>query len=365
MRLRLAIMLVALVALAGVAHAYPQYQMSKEQSCGACHLSPVGGGLLNGYGELTAEEESQWGGDPAFLHGAIELPDWLALGGDIRFAAGPHERGAGIGFAAIPMQSELYVSVARGPVSAFAMGGITIEGESFKPWSREHYVMWKQSEGEGFYARAGRFMPVVGLRFPEHPFLIRRYGGTPLFGETYGANVGWISPGLDVHVTGFIADPLIAPIEEGDGAAVYVEKRFGNKSIGLIDRYTTSDVDTRIQGGLTGKIWLEGSKLLLSAEGQAVRQDFKLTRGPTRVQLVGQLLATYFLRPGLWIDAGLGHFDEDVAVADLDRDTVDVNVHWFPISHLELVLMNRVQLIGLGGGGETSGFSLLQLHYRI
>lgn len=357
--------IVTLAALAGAAHAYPQYQLSKEQSCGACHLSPVGGGLLNDNGELTAEEESQWGGNPAFLHGAIELPEWLALGGDVRIAAGPHERGAGITMAFIPMQTELYAQVARGPISAFAMAGVTVDGDSYKPWSREHYVLYGPVEGEGVYARAGRFMPVMGLRQPEHPFLIRRFGGTPLFGEVYGLNAGWLSSDLDVHVTGFISDPLLEGIEKGDGAAVYVEKRFGNKAIGLIDRYTISDTESRMQGGLTGKLWLDGSKLLLSAEGQAIRQNLFLARGPTRIQLVGQLLATYFARPGLWIDVGLGHFDEDLTVADIDRDTFDVNIHWFPHSHVELVLTSRVQMIGLGGGGPTSGFSLLQLHYRI
>lgn len=352
-------------ALGGVAHAYPQYQLSKEQTCGSCHIAPVGGGLLNDYGELTAEEESQWGGNPAFLHGALELPDWLDVGGDLRFAGGGHTRGGGFGGAAFPMQAELYVNAGHGAFSATAIAGITLEDETPKPWSREHYLMWKQGDGDGAYVRAGRFMPVAGLRYPEHVFVTRRYGGTPLFGEVYGVNAGWLTPGLEAHLTAFVHDPLLDGIERGDGAALYVEKRFGNKAIGLVDRYTTSDVDTKLHGGVTGKLWLDGAKLLLAAEGQAIRQDFKLDRGPTRVQLVGQLLATYFVRPGLFVDVGLGHFDEDVAVADLDRDTVDVNVHWFPISHLELLLTNRVQVIGQGGGGDTSGYSLLQLHYRI
>jgi hypothetical protein len=42
-----------------------------------------------------------------------------------------------------------------------------------------------------------------------------------------------------------------------------------------------------------------------------------------------------------------------------------VNVHFFALSHLELILMNRYQMIGFGSGGDSSGFSMLQLHYRI
>lgn len=373
--LGIALAALALVAVTGVAHAYPQFQLSREQTCASCHISPVGGGLLDDNGELTAEDDSQWGGNPAFLHGALTLPDWLRLGGDIRGAVGAHNPGSGFGPAGFPMQTELYAHVAKDAFSAYATGGVTVKDSEdmfgnpkmgFAPFSREHWLMWQQGDGEGLYVRAGRFMPVQGLRQPEHVLYARRFGGTPLFSEVYGANVGWLEPDLEAHLTVFVADPLIDSIERGDGAAVYVEKRFGgNKAIGLVDRFTTSDIDTRFHGGVTGKMWLEGKKLLLSTEVQGIRQDFKLTRGPTRVQVVGNLMATYFVRPGLFVDAALGHFDEDTAVAKDERDAFDVNVHFFAISHFELILMNRYQMIGLGSGGDSSGYGLLQLHYRI
>ena len=37
----------ALTLVGGTAHAYPQFQMSRDQTCTGCHLSPSGGGLLN------------------------------------------------------------------------------------------------------------------------------------------------------------------------------------------------------------------------------------------------------------------------------------------------------------------------------
>ncbi len=355
-----------LAATAGVADAYPQYQLSHEQTCASCHVAPAGGGLLAGMGELTAEDESQWGGDPSFLHGAVELPDWLHLGGDIRLAAGPHDRGAGPAFAAFPMQSELYGHVARGAVSAYATAGIATENGGPVPWFREHWLMWKPEDGgDGPYVRAGRFMPVFGLRQAEHPFYNRRHGGTPLFAEAYGVNAGWLSAGFEAHLTAFLHDALVDGAEKGDGAAAYLERRMGRAAIGAEARYAKSDHDARIHGGLTGKLWLDGPGLLLQAEAQVVRQSFEVMAAPGRTQLVGQVLATYFVRPGLFVDLGLGHFDADLAIAKLDRDAADLNVHWFPHSHVELILMSRLQLIGLGGGGDRSGFSMLQLHYRI
>lgn len=371
MRAILVVSALVVAATAGTALAYPQYQISKEQNCAACHVSPAGGGLLNDYGELTAEDESFKPGNPAFLHGVLELPEMLRVGGDIRGAAGAHTRGDGVESAIFPMQSELYAYAEKSNIGVYAIGGVTFEGgagnsRSFVPFSREHWVMWKQGDGEGLHVRAGRFMPVQGLRQPEHIYYTRRFGGTPLFSEAYGAHVAWVKPDLEAHATVFMADPLVDSIERGDGGVIYVEKhlRNGSASVGVLDRFTTSDLDTRFHGGVTGKLWLDDKKLLLSSEIQIVRQNFKLD-APTRFQLVGNLFATYFVRPGLFVDVGLGHYDEDISIAELDRDALDVNVHFFAISHLELILTNRFQMLAFGAGGDSSGYSLLQLHYRI
>ena len=358
---------VSVVGLA-TAHAYPQYALSREQTCGACHLSPTGGGLLNDNGELTDEDDATWGGDPTFLHGAVELPEWFRFGGDLRFGAGATNPGGGVGPAAFPMQSELHAAVLRGPITVAADLGFTIPREEGSPltvlMSREHYVRWNQHEdGLGLYARAGRFMPVYGLRWAEHTAYVRRYGGTPLFGETYGASVGWVSSGAEAHVTGFVHDPLHDGIEDGDGAAAYAEKRFGAAAVGAQARYANAPDNVRTQGGLTGKLWLDGPAVLLQAEAQVVRQSFD--SGPARTQVVGNLMASWFVHHGYLLDVIVGHYDQDTAVPDVDRDAVELNLHWFPKAHVELVLMTRLQAIGLGNGGDTSGYALAQLHYRL
>jgi hypothetical protein len=366
--LALAAGVAALVAAAATAHAYPQYQLSREQTCGACHLSPTGGGLLNDYGELTDEDEAMWGGTGSFLHGAVELPAWLRLGGDLRAAGGVTDPGGGAGGALFPMQAELHAAALAGPVTVVADLGVTRPPEDGSPLSallsREHYVRWNQHpDGLGWYARVGRFMPTYGLRFAEHTMYVRRHGATPLYGEVYGAALGWVRGDLEAHVTGFVHDRLRASIVDGDGAAAYVEKRFGRASVGAQARYASAASQVRTEGGVTGKLWLEGPSLLLSAELQAVHQAFDA--GPARNQLIGNLMASWFVRRGIFVDAILGHYDQDVKVPDVDRDAIEVNVHWMPKAHLELVLMTRLQAIGLGGGGDGSGYALAQLHYRL
>lgn len=365
--MRAVLITLALAATATAAHAYPQYQLSREQTCTACHLSPTGGGLLNANGELTDEDDATWGGDPTFLHGAVTTPEWLHLGGDVRFAAGASDRGAGIGGAAFPMQVELHAQADQGPVQIVADLGVVIPRED-QPLnaidSRQHYLQWMQHPGDdGWYGRIGRFMPTLGLRLAEHTAYTRRYGGTPLFGEGYAAALGWVGAAGEFHVTGFSRDRLRSSIEDADGVAVYGEKRFGRASVGALARYADGDEDKRTHGGVTGKLWLDGPSVLFQAEAQVVRQQ--LDAGPTRNQLVAYVMTSWFPHRSYMLDVGIGHYDQDVKVADVDRDAVEANLHWFPKAHMEVVLMTRLQLIGLGNGGPGSGYGLLQFHYRL
>ena len=80
--------LLVIVALARVAHAYPQFQLVKDSTCSSCHLSPAGGGLLSENGMATAEALSQFGTAPEFFYNKLPLPNWLVLGGDFRGAGG-------------------------------------------------------------------------------------------------------------------------------------------------------------------------------------------------------------------------------------------------------------------------------------
>jgi hypothetical protein len=351
------------------AHAYPQYTLSRQTTCSACHVSPAGGGLLDGMGPITAEDEATFGGDGGFLEGKVTLPEWLKVGGDFRVAGGGSDNGGGFSGAFFPMQLEAYAAVTRGDFTGYATVGMAPVNENDALeilQTREHWAMWKPQAEElaGLYVRAGRFLPVHGLRLAEHPLYVRRYGGTPLYGETYGVSAGWIDDSVEVHLTAFTKDPLRTPQERGNGAALYTEKRVGERfAIGAQARFADSTDDRRTQGGLTAKLWVEPANLLFQAEGSYIRQ--KIDAGPGRNQLVGQLLATWFFKPGFFLDVGVGQYDADMSLADQDRTAIDVNLHWFPWAHGELLLTNRFQTIGLGEGGDSSGFTLLQFHYRL
>jgi hypothetical protein len=179
----LLLVVVAVIAATRFVEAYPQYQLSRDATCVACHLSPAGGGLLDENGLAVADSTAWKPGAPEFLHGAIDPPGWLTLGGDVRAAAGMADSGVVTG-AGYPMQGEVYASAGAHGLTVNATGGFRqpLDGGSALHvlWSREHYVMYQR---DAVFVRAGRFMPVFGLRLAEHIAYTQRYGGLPLYGE--------------------------------------------------------------------------------------------------------------------------------------------------------------------------------------
>jgi len=365
--------IVTLVVITGAADAYPQYQLSRDTTCTACHVSPAGGNLLSENGYAVAEAVSQFGTAPEFMYGKIPTPDWLVLGGDLRGAAG-YLKTPENAIAAFPMQIELYgaATFAKAFSLHFNFGPrpSTVGNEAATSvWSREHYFMWQQKPGEneGLYVRAGRFMPVFGLRLAEHTVYTRRYGGTALFADTYGVAAEYIDPKFEAHVTGFIKDPIIDSVEHYSGGAAYMEYRpTETLAIGAEAMAEISKDDKRYRGGVTGKLYVEPADLLVQAELQFVNQlvDSPEGRGAPKA-FVGYLLLTRMLGEFMMVDVGVGHYDPNVRIGENERTGVDLNLHYFTTSHIELVLNSRYESIGLGKGGDPGAYAILQLHYRL
>jgi hypothetical protein len=372
---RLALLALAAVAgLAGAAEAYPQFQLSRDKTCTGCHITPAGGTLLNENGESVSESIATIDHPGAFFYGKVPLPGWLVLGGDLRSAAGYIQTPEKV-LAAFPMQIEAYAHATfPGGLSLHLQGGTrppTIDSATLDPgtnflWSREHFLMWRTSPGTptGLFVRAGRFMPVFGLRFAEHPMYTRRFGGTPLYGETYGLAVEYVGELLEVHATGFVEDKVIETVRHANGGALYAELRpVEGFSIGGGGMIEISDFDQKRRGAITVKQYLSGPDLLLQAEMQVMNQRIDPVGAP--VQLIGNLVASRYLGGGFLLDVGIGHFDSNVRIRDLDRDAVDVNLHWFTTSHVELIFNGRFEMLAFGKGGDSHAYALLQAHYRL
>jgi hypothetical protein len=377
---RLATVVGVCLAAGPEAHAYPQWQFSTGATrCNQCHYAPSGGGLLNDYGrDASGEELSTWEGNGAFLHGAVELPAFLRLGADVRFALASNDNGGPDQpkAAAFPMQFDLHLRLAYKSVAFQAIGGVRgqvrrtdapIPGGNFQPEnanrlvSREHWAAW-QPAAQGIYARAGRFFTPFGLRLAEHLVYIRRDLGFNTLDETYNASVGYLTNRWEGHLSVFGPDVLQSGGQE-KGVAAYGELRFFEEraAVALQTRYAGLDASSRWIGGAVGKLFVEPLGILLMSEANYVRQMPEGTDGVG--QFVG-LFGASWLPPvkGVIFTLWAERFQGALGVLDTSSNAFTGLGSWFPFPHFEFQLVGRVQ--DADGATNIKTF-LAQLHYYL
>jgi len=368
-------LLVVLLAAHGAARAYPQFQLSTGNNrCSVCHISPVGGGLLNEYGRSESGDTiSQFGGNGAFLYGVYDEPTWLKLGVDLRGAALGKKVNDDPEYFLFPMQGDTYVNLKAG---SFSLYGVVGPRAQVRPprdsvlerfGSREYWLMWRP-KSTGWYARAGRFFAPFGLRSQDHTTYVRRYLGQDNWNETYNASVGNVTDEWEAHATFFTAVPyeLMGNGPRATGGTVYYEKRLAdNKAVvGAQAKAGFADTDrTYLIGGI-GKYYLESSKVLLMGELDLAAQDFLDNNGPTQPQLAGYLGASYWPLTGLLVGAAIERYDEDMNVNKLARDAASLNIQYFPLAHWELMLTGKLEFQG-AEYGDPGSLAMLQLHYYL
>jgi hypothetical protein len=356
------------------ARAYPYFQTtSGNDTCGACHVSPTGGGPLSVWGRVEAGDTLALGGNGEFLHGRVQLPDWLDLGGDVRLASLINDTGNpnGAEAAAFPMQLELNVHATQGEWSAVANAGAlgavrsapssstgVVEPQVSLPWlmSRDHYILW-QSDVSRRYVRIGRFYPPYGLRLADHTAYVRRQLGFGLYEEPYVVSAGYVGTTWDLHVAAFASDRWRwAPRREAGGVAM-VEHRKGRLVTTINTRVASGDTQSRALLGMTAKVWHERTSLLWLAEWNV---GWQWLPGLQRLQLAGYEGFVWFPTRGFALGAAYEHYNEDIGQTDAARHAADAWLTFMPRAHVELGLSTRYQWIGSDGHAATA---LLQVHY--
>jgi hypothetical protein len=360
------------VGAARVAEAYPQFQYSTGNTrCSMCHISPVGGGLINSYGRYESSASiSAWGGDGDFLHGLVDEPKWLHTGADFRVAlAGRQSHAPDPEVAAFPMQGDIYGNAKFGDFSVAVTLGVRAQvrqGDSAlsRIVSREHYVMWRPKT-KGPYVRAGRFFPTYGLRLPNHTSYLRRFGGQYLLEEKLGVGAGMVEKDWELHATAFAPAMYWSAGRDAYGGTVYYERRLGDKGgVGVQSKVSVGDEDSQYWGGAIGKWYLDKAKLLVQGEVDVGHQSFAAGDAPGRNQLNSHLELALFPMQGLMVSAAVERYDEDLSVADVARDAASLTLQLFPRAHWEVLLMGKLQAQG-GDYGSPSKLGLLMLHYYL
>ena len=380
--LRAAVLLVVTLAGARVAQAYPQWQLSTGATrCNQCHYAPAGGGLINNYGRDAAGEDlSTYGGNGAFLHGAVQLPDWLALGADVRgaFVDNDVQDPSGNTVAVFPMQADVYARLAL-PLgfSLSATGGfrdqvrdpnVLVPIQNYQPVdtsqliSREHYLMW-QPETIGPYVRVGRFFAPFGLRLSEHILYIRRDLGFDLLQESYNVSGGFVYPEFELHLTLFAPDFVRHIGSNQKGFAGYLERRLLNDQVALSAQFRLAAAPgvTRLTVGAFGKAYVESLKTLFMAELDGVNASYDDAYQTTRQQIVGMAGFTVLPAKGLMFTV-LGERNQIDVAAPTSWTAATFLFNVFPYAHFEFQFMERIEY---PQGGQIANTVFIQLHYYL
>ena len=370
---RLGVGSMAVLLCASAAEAYPHFQLAGDApTCAACHYAPAGGGMLTDFGQEQSADPLSGGGNGAFLHGAVTLPRWISVGGDVRLAGLANDVGSteGTEVAAFPMQADVAVRLGTEQLSVFGVAGLwrpvrSGQGSAgglppLRFISREHYLLWRPSQSD-LYVRAGRFHTPYGLRLADHTSYLRRHLGLGLFEEPYAASAGYVSEAWEIHGTAFVAKPLSPPVR-AIGGALLAEGRAGDSVYGASARSSFAPPGASHQGGLFAKYWWADARLMFLAEIDGVRQTFSAAPDSPRWQLVAYGGPIWMPVRGLSVGVAYELFAEDLRVSGLERHAIDAWAAFLPWAHFEIMFSARAQRIG---PDERAWAGLLQLHYYL
>jgi hypothetical protein len=239
----LALAAVALLVFApSRASAYPWMIRHAYPACTPCHVDPSGSGPLTAYGRMTGDAvlSTQYGpasSEPSerSLLGLVRTPDWLLLGGDVRYMfLRTKVAGAPLQRREILMQADLHATVVAGRFLASATGGYAHEGalgaavtrsEQDNFVSREHYLGYYLDADSTLLLRAGRMNLPFGIRSVEHNLWARSVTRTNINDQQqFGVAFAWSAGALRGELMGIFGNFQLRPDDYRErGYSTYVE----------------------------------------------------------------------------------------------------------------------------------------------
>ena len=330
--------------VAPMAWGFPENVRHGYISCAACHVAPVGGGVLTPYGRsLSAELMSTWGTPKTaglfFTDNENERlnPPWARANLFLRGVQTRRENSRAEVVKFIPMQADLE---AGADVESFAVVGAVglrarerSSAQLDEVFSRRHYFLYRMNER--WTARVGKFMFGFGLNGPDHIAATRRGLGWDQGNESYNGELSYQGERAVAHFT-LISD---SPSERGQlkdrGVAVAPNFLVGEHSkVGLSLYYGDQERSDRL---VYGPSWVLSftEKLFLSSE---VFGQTKRTKGTSQSQSGYATFHRlhYQFAKGVTPFVQYDRSDLDPSVASARFESYGAGIRWLPYPHLEL-----------------------------
>lgn len=364
--MRVLLFLFTSVFLISYSFAFPEMIRHGYTSCTACHVSPTGGGILTPYGrELSKEILSTWGkeNEGQFLNGKVNLPDWLLMGGDVRYMQLYRKNSSVEEARTLPMQTDLETAIIIKKFIVSISGGIQ-HAESSEPekgsfLSRRHYIGYKASDNISI--RAGRFFPAYGINIPEHASVIKRGLKWDQGGETYNLEINYLKNNLEIFVSGLFGRPDVSNNNSDKGYSISPSYSLSDKiKIGINYLDGNSEQFNRKLYGMH----------ILAAYNEKLYFLSEIDWQKIKLASVSQNSNGFFNynKLGYEIVQGLHfNFTFEYGQSDLNRSTsiirtVGPGFQFFPRPHIEISgLWSKQQIVAVSD--KYGDFAYIILHY--
>lgn len=344
----------------GRAEAFTEMIRHGYANCTSCHVSPTGGGALTEYGRsLSADLMSTWSKEHEsdFAYSVVKLPDWLAMGGDVRgvsiYRNTPQVKSGRFLF----MQADLEAAATYKQVTVDASFG-TYTGPV---QARRYYVNYRPSDELSF--RAGHFTQAFGLMDPEHTSATHRGVGFDEGGETFNLEAAW----LGEHFTGYLtanlgdADDPARPDPE-KGVSVRPAFSFADRyQVGMSYYYGTASGNKRHLVGPFAVLGFTPHFFLLSELDYQSRVP---DAGDTKNGVATYNRLGYEPMQGLIFYLSQNLLKADFADANSFYNQYGIGTQFFPRPHFEFNLLWYRQVTP-GFPDDLSDYMTLQLHWYI
>jgi hypothetical protein len=258
----------AVLLLAPPARAYPWMIRHHYAACGSCHYDPSGAGAITAYGRAVADSvmrmsdaSAQNSGDlppsAAFLFGAMAMPSWLELGGDVRVMS-LSQKTSGVPltnrFIWMQLDASATISVSRFVASGTlgfapegALGAALTRATDDNLVSRQHWLGYQVPIGGELTLRVGRMNLPFGIRSIEHTLWARKLTRTTINDEQqYGVSAYFAGGPLRGEVMGIAGNLQLRPDRYRErGYSAYLEAEvLDGLALGASSLITHRELDT-------------------------------------------------------------------------------------------------------------------------
>lgn len=204
---------------------FPETGRRGYLSCGTCHYSPNGGGLLTAYGKTIAGElYSHWKPQNNNLEREDELP-WWQVGGQLRLMQSVQDSRLRQRARFFVMQAELEAAIRDESwaivTSLGAWRPVDAPSSQLGLYSRNHYGLWHINEN--WLLRGGHFRISHGLGLPDHKALIYESLGWTHSHETYNLELSYLKDEWVLQGTLVAPSRILVSNEKFQGSSLTIE----------------------------------------------------------------------------------------------------------------------------------------------